>query len=625
MNNLVEFKASHELDAIKNVRNFITFCRDKLTIYDDIIDWNSSSWKGIAAFRKLKAGYGLVESKDRLDSDFIDFAKSYIRYNQALSSVKTPGRKILALRCLEKALLQTCHNAHVYNVSTIVLDEALQIASKHYKSNVLHQCGYELQKLSIFLSEHRFVRCGFISWTNPVKPRFKNNYLPEKEDEDRIHKLPDERALFSIAEIFSRPDEKLSSRDLFTTSVIALLMCSPSRASEILALPADCEITRKDRNGVERYGLRYYAAKGGGATIKWIPDVMIPVAQKAVLRLLKLSENARSLARWCERSPDKFYRHPLCPEVDEHEPLDVRQVCHALGYRLDDKGQCINKLKRTSLDGGVSFLNYSDRYYTLHKLWKLIRKNLPQDFPWLDKEKSVRYSNALCLLNLHQCHEVKMTACYTLYKPSYSDLSRDIEKSRKMKPEVNNIFKRHGYFDQFGKCLFLRTHQPRHLLNTIAQLGDLSQLNIAKWSGRVSVLQNKNYNHTSQEEILEKINSLKLGSNRYCSPMDNKSNNMVVLENLAHGAVHLTSEGYCIHNYVIPPCRKLAEAQAYGWEDYGEMNEQQQKEVINKISLFLKMAKQAVDDGFYGADKWVSFHEDVLNNLEKRNHFKTGK
>ncbi|UTY76280.1 hypothetical protein KZ666_25705 [Klebsiella pneumoniae] len=127
----------------------------------------------------------------------------------------------MALRCLEKALLQTCHNAHVYNVSTIVLDEALQIASKHYKSNVLHQCGYELQKLSIFLSEHRFVRCGFISWTNPVKPRFKNNYLPEKEDEDRIHKLPDERALFSIAEIFSRPDENLA-QEIFLLHLLLL-------------------------------------------------------------------------------------------------------------------------------------------------------------------------------------------------------------------------------------------------------------------------------------------------------------------------------------------------------------------------------------------------------------------
>lgn len=103
-------------------------------------------------------------------------------------------------------------------------------------------------------------------------------------------------------------------------------MCSPSRISEILALPADCEITRKDSHGVECYGLRFYAVKGGGATIKWIPDVMVPVA-KAVSRLRRLSENARSLARWYECSPNKFYRHPLCPEVNEDEPLDAIQVC----------------------------------------------------------------------------------------------------------------------------------------------------------------------------------------------------------------------------------------------------------------------------------------------------------
>ncbi len=76
--------------------------------------------------------------------------------------------------------------------------------------------------------------------------------------------------------------------------------------------------------------------------------------------------------------------------------------------------------------------------------------------------------------------KLKMTACYTLYKPSYSDLSRDIEKSRKMNLRLTIFFKRHGYFDQFGKCLFLRTHQPRHLLNTIAQLGDLSQFKYSK-------------------------------------------------------------------------------------------------------------------------------------------------
>jgi hypothetical protein len=35
-------------------------------------------------------------------------------------------------------------------------------------------------------------------------------------------------------------------------------MCAPGRISEILSLPADCEITEKDDKGIERYGLRFF-------------------------------------------------------------------------------------------------------------------------------------------------------------------------------------------------------------------------------------------------------------------------------------------------------------------------------------------------------------------------------
>lgn len=70
---------------------------------------------------------------------------------------------------------------------------------------------------------------------------------------------------------------------------------------------------------------------------------------------------------------------------------------------------------------------------------------------------------------------------------------------------VKNIFTRHGYTDDEGSSLFLRSHQPRHLLNTLAHHGELSELDIAKWSGRVSVIQNRAYNHVSQEEMREKI------------------------------------------------------------------------------------------------------------------------
>jgi hypothetical protein len=48
-----------------------------------------------------------------------------------------------------------------------------------------------------------------------------------------------------------------------------------------------------------------------------------------------------------------------------------------------------------------------------------------------------------------------------------------------------NIFSRYGYYDDEGKPLLIRSHQPRHLLNTIAHYGEMSELDIAKWSGRI--------------------------------------------------------------------------------------------------------------------------------------------
>ena len=54
-------------------------------------------------------------------------------------------------------------------------------------------------------------------------------------------------------------------------------MCSQSDIGDF-GTSCDCEITETDSNGVERYGLRFYSLKGYGADIKWIPDVMVPVA-----------------------------------------------------------------------------------------------------------------------------------------------------------------------------------------------------------------------------------------------------------------------------------------------------------------------------------------------------------
>lgn len=620
MNNIILFKSKKQLTAENNYNEFIKFCRYQLSGLTQTQDWEQYVWKGYVTFRKIGVGHKVFNSKDAMHEDFLDFAKAYIRYQHSLKPLKNYGTIMMALRCLEQALLQVLSNALIYNVTAVVFDEAMQIGSRHFEGNVLAQCGIQLEKLSKFLCEHNLVKSGYISWKNHVKQKVKNNYLPEMEDYHRNDKLPDESALLAIADIFSKNDELLSPRDKFTSSVFALLLCCPSRISEILALPADCEITQKDDKGIERYGLRFYSVKGYGPNIKWIPQVMIPVAKKAIRRLLSLSQNARELAQWCEKYPDKFYRHELCPKVDEKLKLTVVQVCHALGYPLHDRKSCVLKIKRTSLDGGKSFLNSNDYNYSLSDLWEMISSGFSRDFPWYDEEKSIKFSNALCLLTPRQLSLSQMSDIYSFYKPTNGFFFRDIQDKTSHESGFKNIFARYGYYDDEGKPLLIRSHQPRHLLNTIAHYGEMSELDIAKWSGRINVNQNRVYNHVSEEDMLDKIRAIKLNKSNYCKMESIPSNELTVdFDNLNQGAIHLTEFGYCVHNYLVRPCTKINEFIEYDNEtlDMKSVDRIRLQSVREKVMQLKRITQIAYENGDYGADKWLQHHEKNLERINK--------
>lgn len=620
MNNIILFKSKKHILVEENYNEFIKFCRYQLSGLTQTQDWEQYAWRGYVTFRKIGIGNKIFDSIDAMHEDYINFAKAYIRYQHTLKPLKNYGVIMMALRCLEQALLQVQNTGLIYNVTAVVFDEAMQIGSKYFEGNVLAKCGIQLEKISKFLCEHNLVKSGYISWKNHVKQKVKNNYLPEIEDYHRSDKLPDEEALLAIADIFSQNDELLSPRDKFTSSVFALLLCCPSRISEILALPADCEITQIDGKGIERYGLRFYSVKGYGPNIKWIPRVMIPVAKKAIRRLLSLSQNARALAHWCEKYPDKFYRHELCPTVDEKAKLTVVQVCHALGYNLFDHKSCVLKIKRTSLDGGKSFLNHNDYNYSLSNLWEIISSNFSRDFPWYDKEKSIKFSNALCLLNTDQFSLSRMTSIFTFYKPTKSFFFSDIQRKKSYEMNYKNIFSRYGYYDDEGKPLLIRSHQPRHLLNTIAHYGEMSELDIAKWSGRINANQNRVYNHVSEEDMLDKIKAIKLNRSNYCQRESIPTNELTIdFDNLNQGAIHLTEFGYCVHNYLIKPCAKINHLIECDNEtpDINSVDRIRLQSVREKVMQLKRITQIAYENGDYGADKWLQHHKKNLERINK--------
>jgi len=496
MNNVLIFKPIETIDPIININKFISFCKDSLFNPNLTSSWESSVWPKYYKFNKFDVKNNSY-NKETLDDDFIDFAKAYMFHVHSFNKSKLSFNTLSILKLIEFVLLKIYKEANVTKCDNLVFDECARLASEKFSKMAAFCMGKELEKLSVFLNENRMTYSYYFNWVNPLRCKVEQTWSGYDVSLEGHPKLPNVNSITAIAEIFSKSDNDLSTRDVFTTAIFALLMCAPSRISEILSLPEDCEILEEDSMGVQRYGLRFFSAKGYEGNIKWVPTTMIPVAKKAIERLRCLSKNARELARVIEWN------------------------------NLQDS----------------------------NSLEKSINENKPKTFPWYDEEKNIKYSNALCLLNKNQLCKSRKVNVKMLYKPTVQFFIADIVDSNFIKGNFN-IFKRHNYLNGNGSPYLLRTHQLRHLLNTFAQINGMDDFSIARWSGRKCISQNSFYDHRSHDQMANMIRENNLFG--LTNEIPNKNIpvvNVDEFEALSSGAILVTKHGYCKHSYAFEPCR----------------------------------------------------------------------
>ena len=59
MTDMIHFVSRADRDAAANLRAFVAFARDDLTVFGEDLDWDGWKWPGVATFRKLgKKGRG---------------------------------------------------------------------------------------------------------------------------------------------------------------------------------------------------------------------------------------------------------------------------------------------------------------------------------------------------------------------------------------------------------------------------------------------------------------------------------------------------------------------------------------------------------------------------------------
>jgi hypothetical protein len=608
MGDLIHFSPRADLTASENLREFIRTCKEDLTAFGADLNWDSWKWEGVVYFTKLGVKPQSAKDSDRLDDSVMEFAKAYFRFQQGNHPTGTKNES-KALRAIEAALLQVKLDADIAGLDMTVLDEAASIGKLHYSEMAAYHCGREIERLARFVTEKHLIATAVGTWKSPIpKPKDVNIQTGPEAKAIQEKKLPSQAAFDALAEVFTNNPH--DPKDIFTTCAFALTMSAPSRGTEVLELPADLEWEEPDKNGDMRYGWRYFAGKGFGSEVKWVQAEMVPIAKLAVQRILALTKEARALALWIEENPTRFFRHAACPDVADDQPLRAEQVEAALGLK--------GNLQRSGLSAAFG-------RHTLNSLWEWVMTQQPDGFPWINKERKIKYSNALFCMTKNMLHGQRGTSPVVLWTPDVTVFNSDLGPRESLNdPDAHqSIFDRWGYKGPDGKRLKLTSHQARHLLSTLGERGGLSPEDLAKWAGRKDQKQNRTYNHMNEFEMAAAAVAMNtsmtlFGPKETIEPLSPIMKQELTL--IERGPVHVTEFGACAHDWIISPCEKFRDCLNCGESAFikGETDCLGRiKAQYDQITKDFAEAKEAVAKGWSGVDRWYEHHEKKYNRLRQ--------
>jgi hypothetical protein len=616
MAEIFHFTPKKELDAARNLKEFIELCKNKLTVFGADLNWDDWAWPKVVNFTKAGVkSQGVNPDSDLLAPEFMDFAKAYFRYQQGHKPTVAKS-EMQALRCVAQALLKNNGSADISRVSTSVLDEAAMVARQFYAKAAAYHTGREIERLAKFVSAKNLVPEKLDSWKNPIKRANDRVNTGQKAKVEREKKLPSSDVLEAMAEIFaSNPDKP---RDIFTSSVFAMLMCAPSRITEILLLPVDCEVEEKDSQGEIQYGWRFYSGKGFGGNIKWIPKVMVPIAKEAIARIKSLTAPARELAKWIEDNPRRFYHHATCPKVDSAAKLTAIEAAMALGFIARDKISAQNSL------AGMKLKSY-DYNYSLNDLWNdYVMLRQPVGFPWLSKEQGIKYSNALFCMTRNLLHDQRGSSPVILWAPINNVFNNDLSRRQPLNQEsYQSIFDRYSYKDAQGNRLKATSHQMRHLLSTIAERGGMAQDELAKWAGRADAKQNRVYNQMSEFEMVVRAEQFDPSKSLFGPIGEAKKHIPITIQEfntLEKGTAYVTEYGFCVHDYTISPCDKYRDCLNCAEQVCIKGEEEKLRRIkaqMAEVEAQFKASETAINEGLAGADRWYEYHLHTLSHLRQ--------
>lgn len=623
MSDVIPFLPKANVDAAENIAQFVLQAKSH-AVSLGISDFNSDawdvtdlvSWKARGKKRTrvtfLSQGKRKGKSSEPMQSPFREFAKSCIVNFHMYRPTKSIHFRMGALRALERALFEVCGKPNAEMVSPHVLNRAQALIVAAYGHAAAYRVCGQLELVADYISRNHMVVSKF-SWAASVGRPSDADRVGQEFDARRKQKLPSQSALDALPIIFRRAKDAV---DVIATSAAAILVSSPDRIGELLLLREDCEVWQTV-NGRSVYGLRWWPEKGAAPMIKWIVPSMREVVIEALQKIREVTEPARTVARWYEENPGSIYLSKGAEHLREREWLNVDEIALSLGITRSGAATWVRRYKLSSFRGSDGC-----NLYRMKDVERAIVSDLPAGFPILDRDTGLRFSEALFVVRSNELHQGRSVVDGTLRALDTNFFNTAF--GRREKFGFTSVFSRFGLSEPDGSPITLTTHQFRHYLNTLAQAGGLSQLDIAKWSGRKDVRQNAVYDHMTSDEILALVRESIGDEARFYGPLAQLPPRLPIsrdeFASLVAPTAHVTSIGYCLHDYSMSPCeisrdcincRELVCVKG----DVGKREAVSRQ--LNDLRRLLEKAEEACASGQFGADRWRDHHVASLQRLEQ--------
>lgn len=616
MPKVVQFVPRDDHDAKANLAEFIRLAKDELTAFSAGGAWDRNRWEQgdtVVVFATKTADLGSY-SYTPMAEPFMELAKAYVRYSFSHNPVKSLAVTSHALRCLEAALVSTPGPAEIGKLNVALMDICAAKCREFFSSaDVQCQTGQALKKIFDFLRENRLVP-SLPAWKSPFKkPVILTEHLGDAGRAYRDGKLPSNESMLALADVFAQAADEEAR---YFSSILVLLMATPSRISEVLGLATDCLQWEEDQSGVPQMYLRWRAAKGEGATKKWVVPVMQDVVQEAVQRLIEIGKPAREAARFAFNHPGRFLSHSDClanPDEIGDRPLTPNELCAAVGLKLPKHGG-------RTLDGSASWsgivgekrlkpliASKSVRYSDLARI--VLETYRGRKWPCIDDLGLVKVWDALCLHRENAFHKEFSVKQFSWRLPTANEVNSRLSPARGM-----SLLDRSGSRNADGSSIKLTTHQIRHWLSTMCERAGMDDYTLAQWAGRARVADNLHYDHRSPEEQLEAAKHLLpfqpaplLERIKHRQPVTYQELGVDRL-----GTAKATLYGMCVHDYAMAPCQKERECMTCQEHVCIKGDHASLERILlleAQTELMLQRAQKAHQVGDFGADRWVDNHK----------------